>query len=62
MIMEVYPPDNRRRDLDNLLKATLDAMEKSGLYKDDKDFIDIRIVKKERVPEGKVTIKLWEIE
>lgn len=62
LLMEVYPPDNRRRDLDNLLKATLDAMEKAELYKDDKDFIDIRIVKKKKVESGKVIIKIWEIE
>jgi len=31
----VYPPDNRRRDIDNLLKATLDALQYAGVYKDD---------------------------
>ncbi len=29
------PPDRRRRDLDNLLKATLDALQHAGLYADD---------------------------
>ena len=28
-------PDNRRRDLDNLLKATQDALEHAGAYEDD---------------------------
>lgn len=28
-------PDNRQRDLDNLLKAPLDAMAKAGLYEND---------------------------
>ena len=29
------PPDKRRRDLDNILKAVLDAMQYAGVYKDD---------------------------
>jgi crossover junction endodeoxyribonuclease RusA len=33
-IMAVFP-DNRRRDIDNLLKATLDAMSHAGVYLDD---------------------------
>lgn len=30
-----HAPDRRRRDLDNLLKATLDAMDHAGVYGDD---------------------------
>lgn len=30
-----HPPDRKRRDLDNLLKATLDAIGNAGVYKDD---------------------------
>lgn len=30
-----WPPDKRRRDLDNLLKACLDALTFSGVYEDD---------------------------
>jgi len=63
LVMEVYPPDNRRRDLDNLLKATLDAMEKAGLYSDDKLFDDIRIIRRNVYkPEGKVIITIQELE
>lgn len=29
------PPNRRKRDIDNLLKATLDAMELAGLYVND---------------------------
>lgn len=31
----IYPPDNKRRDIDNLCKALLDALQHSGLYADD---------------------------
>lgn len=32
---DVWMPDRRKRDLDNLLKAMLDALEASGLLVDD---------------------------
>ena len=40
----VRPPDKRRRDLDNLLKAPLDALEAAGVYDDDSqiDSLEIR--------------------
>ena len=28
--VEVFPPDNRRRDIDNVFKALLDAMQHGG--------------------------------
>lgn len=30
-----HPPDKRKRDLDNLLKVLLDALQASGLFEDD---------------------------
>ena len=30
-----HPPDNRRRDLDNLMKLTQDSLQHAGLYDDD---------------------------
>ena len=37
VLLEVvlYPPDNRKRDIDNCLKGLLDSMTKCGLWKDD---------------------------
>ena len=31
----LYPPDNRRRDLDNYLKAMFDGASKAGVWEDD---------------------------
>ena len=39
------PPDRRRRDLDNLLKAMLDAMEHAGIYENDSQIDDLRITR-----------------
>lgn len=38
-----YRPDNRKRDLDNLLKAVLDGMAKGMIYKDDAQIKDLSI-------------------
>lgn len=35
LTINVYPPDKRRRDIDNICKATLDALEHAGLYDND---------------------------
>jgi crossover junction endodeoxyribonuclease RusA len=41
--IQAYRPDERKRDLDNLLKAPLDALAKAGVYKDDSQIVDLRI-------------------
>lgn len=39
----VTVPDRRRRDLDNMLKPLLDALQHGGLYADDEQIDDLRI-------------------
>jgi crossover junction endodeoxyribonuclease RusA len=46
-----FPPDRRARDLDNLLKGTLDALKHSGVIADDGD-IDELLVKRGAVRAG----------
>jgi len=41
--IEALRPDNRKRDLDNLLKATLDSLSHAGVYLDDSQISDLRI-------------------
>lgn len=38
-----YPPDKRRRDLDNLLKAPQDSLQHAGVFHDDSQIADLRI-------------------
>lgn len=55
------PPDNRRRDLDNLQKALLDALAKAGAFDDDSQ-IDRLCVERGRVTTGgRVRIQVTEI-
>jgi crossover junction endodeoxyribonuclease RusA len=43
VVIEAWRPDKRKRDLDNLLKAVLDALKHAGVYEDDSLIVDLRI-------------------
>lgn len=54
----VYPPDKRKRDIDNILKPILDALAKAGVYTDDSQVHKILIYKCEPCKNGKIEIKI----
>ena len=43
--IEAWMPDKRRRDLDNLAKPTCDALQRAGLFPDDSQIDDLRILR-----------------
>jgi len=51
LAMDAFPPDYRRRDLDNVLKPTLDALQHAGEYEDD-SLIDLLIARRCKVVAG----------
>ncbi|MGT5527500.1 RusA family crossover junction endodeoxyribonuclease [Escherichia coli] len=55
------PPDKRRRDLDNILKAPLDALTHAEVLIDDEQFDEINIVRGQPVPGGRLGVKIYEI-
>lgn len=61
LTIEAWRPDNRKRDLDNLLKAPLDALTHAGVYEDDQLIVDLRIFWAEDQA-GKLKVKIEEIE
>ena len=62
MEIQVFPKDRRARDLDNLLKITLDSLEAAKVFQNDKQVDTIRIVRREQHPEGKMLILIKPIE
>ncbi len=57
--IEAWRPDNRRRDLDNLLKAALDGCTHAGVWEDDSNIVDLRIYWAEHIG-GMLKIKVRE--
>jgi len=54
-----YPPDRRRRDLDNVGgKALIDALQYAGLFKDDCQIKKIHLEMLEPIPGGLCIVKL----
>lgn len=56
--MECYPPDKRKRDLDNLPKALLDALQHGGAFDDDGAIDRLEIVRCDVCTGGKVRVKI----
>lgn len=57
----VHPPDRRRRDIDNVQKALLDAMQHGGAYLDDSQIVRLAIEKGEPVPGGKTIVRMRQL-
>lgn len=45
LAMDAFPPDRRRRDLDNIQKPVLDALQHAGIYLDDSQ-IDLLVTRR----------------
>lgn len=56
--VDVYPPDRRRRDLDNIQKALLDALAHGGAYHDDSQIARLIVERRDVVSGGKVHVRL----
>jgi crossover junction endodeoxyribonuclease RusA len=58
--LEVFMPDKRRRDLDNLTKAIFDSLTHAGVWEDDSQIVDFRVWKNPAIGGMvKVTIEPW---
>lgn len=59
--IDAYPPDKRRRDLDNILKALFDSLEHAKVYKNDNQIAKMLIVRKEVATPGRLTVRIDEL-
>lgn len=69
LAVDAFPPDAKRRDLDNLLKSLLDALEDCAVLDDDVNVDRILIVRRDVCNEqmrggtkGKVTVTIESLE
>lgn len=61
LCLTAHPPDRRTRDLSNLTKALEDALTKAGVWGDDGQIDDLRIVRAEVEKDGRIAVEIEEI-
>jgi crossover junction endodeoxyribonuclease RusA len=60
--IQLSPPDRRRRDIDNSLKALLDSLTYAHVWEDDSQIDDIRIYRASCVQNGQAVVDISEIQ
>ncbi len=58
LVADAFPPDARRRDLDNLFKSLLDALQHAGVVEDDNQFDALAIRRQHRVQGGLIRLHI----
>jgi len=58
VVIEAFPPDRRKRDLDNILKSLLDSLTHAGVWEDDSQIEDLRIYRSTIA--GMVKVRIYE--
>ena len=54
--VHAFPPDRRKRDLDNILKVTGDCLQKSGVILDDNQIDEWHVYRCEVSPPGRLEL------
>ena len=55
--INVFPPDKRKRDIDNILKCLLDAMEHANVYNNDNQIDMLTVIRRDPIKDG--AIQIW---
>lgn len=58
MTIYLYPPDKRKRDIDNCLKAILDAFTRAGIWRDDSQIDVLTVARANVVKNGSVRVRI----
>lgn len=62
VVIEVFVPDRRKRDLSNIPKAVEDAITKAGtIWLDDEQIDDLRVVRREVTKPAEVIVHIREL-
>jgi crossover junction endodeoxyribonuclease RusA len=61
MEVYLYPPDNRKRDVDNVLKPLLDALEHAGTYENDSQIDKLCVTRMEVTKGGYCDVVITEL-
>lgn len=54
--INVFPPDKRKRDLDNILKSTIDALQHAAIFDDDNQIDMLTVIRRDVIKGGSLAI------
>ena len=60
--IDIWPPDNRRRDCDNSQKSILDALQHAGVFWDDSQVVWLLSIKHESKSKGQIKVQIDDAE
>lgn len=60
VFIALYPPDKRKRDIDNYIKQTLDALQHAGVFEDDSQIYHLDIIRRQPIKGGKCKVVILE--
>ncbi len=61
LCLDAFPPDRRRRDIDNIQKPVLDALQHAGVYVDDSQ-VDLLLTRRGQcVPDGRLAVDVLDL-
>jgi len=55
--INVFPPDKRKRDIDNILKCILDSLEHANVYNNDNQIDMLTVIRRDVIKDG--SIQIW---
>lgn len=58
--INVFPPDKRKRDIDNILKCVLDSLEHASVYNNDNQIDMLTVIRRDVIKNGAVQIWITE--
>ena len=58
--VQAFPPDRRKRDLDNIQKVLIDALQAAGLFDDDEQIDYLSILRGPRLEGGMLNVQITE--
>lgn len=60
--LDLWAPDRRKRDVDNHLKALLDALTHAGIWQDDSQVDELHVYRQDVRAPGAAVVEIWERE